>query len=186
MPNPFRKVVGAVARQTLIGLLAVAASVPLLFGLSHMLGLSRPPLGGVALLGGSVLAAFAGAGLLGALLGLGGGLSRRWLGPTAALLGLTYGIFLCSAVFPFYTDDLVDQMTERGSEIATEKVDAGHLDKVLDHPADIVDQVTEAGSKLLQEGAASLPALALLGWTVLGPALAAPLEARLARKKVST
>lgn len=186
MPNPFRKVVGAVARQTLVGILAVAASLPLLFGLSHMLGLSRPPLGGVALLGGSVLAAFAGAGLLGALLGLGGSLSRRWLGLAAALLGLTWGIFLCSVVFPFYTDDLVDQMTDRGTEIATEKVDGGHLEKVLDHPSDVVDQISDLGGKLLKEGAASLPALALLGWTVLGPALAAPLEARLARKKVST
>lgn len=169
-----KRFVWVAVRQALLGLLAVAVSLPLLFLLSRVLGVSRPPLGGLATLGGSVVLAFAGGGLIGALLAISfSGRPLRLVRLVAAGAGLVYGFVLCSAVLPLYTDDVLDEMTDRGTEIAVERAP-----DVLDHPAGAVDQATDAAGKLVQEGAVYVPALALLGWTLLGPALAAPLEAR--------
>ena len=63
-----KRLVWVALRQALLGAVVVAASFPLLLLLSHALGLGRPPLGGVATLGGSVVLAFTGAGLIGAFL----------------------------------------------------------------------------------------------------------------------
>jgi len=173
-----RRLVWVAVRQALLGVVAVAASFPLLLVLSHALGLGRPPLGGVATLGGSVVLAFAGGGLIGALLAsVGANRSLLQLRLAAALAGLVYGFVLCSAVLPLYTDDVLNELTDRGTEIAVERAP-----DVLDRPANIGDQALDAAGKLVHEGAVSVPALALLGWTLLGPALAAPLEARRPRQ----
>ena len=168
------RLVWVAARQVLLGLIAVAASFPLLLALSHALGLGRPPLGGVATLGGSVVLAFAGGGLIGAMLaGMGGKRPLGLLRLAAAGLGLVYGFVLCSAVLPLYTDDVLDEMTDQGTEIAVERAP-----DVLDRPASVGDQAMDAAGKLVHAGAVYVPALALLGWTLIGPALAAPLEVR--------
>ncbi len=173
-----RRLVWAAVRQALLGVVAVAASFPLLLALSHALGLGRPPLGGVATLGGSVVLAFAGGGLIGALLAsVGANRSLLQLRLAAALAGLVYGFVLCSAVLPLYTDDVLNELTDRGTEIAVERAP-----DVLDRPANIGDQAMDAAGKLVHEGAVSVPALVLLGWTLLGPALAAPLEVRRPRQ----
>ena len=169
-----KRFVWVAVRQSLLGLMAVAASFPLLLALSHALGLGRPPLGGVATMGGSVVLAFAGGGLIGVLLASMGG--QRPLGLVrlaAAGLGLVYGFVLCSAVLPLYTDDVLDDLTDRGTEIAVERAP-----DVLDRPASAGEQAMDAAGKLVHAGAVSVPALALLGWTLLGPALVAPLEVR--------
>lgn len=169
-----KRLVWVAVRQALLGLLAVAASFPLLLARSHALGLGRPPLGGVATLGGSVVLAFVGGGLIGALLASTfGGRSVGFVRLVAAGAGLVYGFVLCSAVLPLYTDDVLDELTDRGTEIAVERAP-----DLLDRPASVGDQAMDAAGKLVHEGAVYIPALALLGWTLLGPALAAPLEVR--------
>jgi len=173
-----KRLVWVAVRQSLLGLAAVAASFPLLLALSHALGLGRPPLGGLATLGGSVVLAFAGGGLIGALLAsVAGNRSLLQVRLAAALAGLVYGFVLCSAVLPLYTDDVLDELTDRGTEIAIERAP-----DVLDRPAGAVNQATDAAGKLVHEGAVYIPALALLGWTLLGPALAAPIEVRRPRQ----
>ena len=156
-------------RQALFGALAVAVSLPLVLGLSRALGVPRPPVGGLALLGGSVLLAFAGGGLIGAL-GARAGLRSRL---AVSLLGLVYGLVLCATVLPLYTDDVLDEMTDRGTEMAV-----GRMDKILDHPEGILNEAVDVAGHLAEEGAVYVPALALLGWTIIGPALAAPMEVR--------
>ncbi len=160
-------------RQALLGALAVVVSLPVLVGLSHILGVARPPLGGLALLSGSVLLGFVGGGLIGAL-GARAGLRSGW---GASLLGLVYGLVLCGTVLPLYMDDVLDEMTDQGTEMAVER-----LDTVLDKPKGIWDQAVDVAGHVAQEGAVYVPALALLGWTLIGPALAAPLEVRRGRK----
>ncbi len=173
-----KRLVWVAVRQALLGLLAVAASFPLLLILSHALGLGRPPLGGVTTLGGSVVLAFMGGGLIGAVLtSIVGDRSRGQVRVAAALLGLVYGFALCSAVLPFYTDDVLNELTDKGTEIAVERAP-----DVLDRPANIGDQAMDAAGKLVHEGAVSVPALALLGWTLLAPAFVAPLEVRRPRQ----
>jgi len=173
-----KRLVWVAVRQALLGCVAVAASFPLLLALSHALALGRPPLGGVATLGGSVVLAFAGGGLIGAFLaGVGSNRSLLQLRLAAALAGLVYGFVLCSAVLPLYTDDVLNELTDRGTEIAVERAP-----DVLDRPANIGDQAMDAAGKLIHEGVVYVPALALLGWTLLGPALAAPLEVRRPRR----
>ena len=178
-----KRLVWVALRQALLGVVAVAASFPLLLLLSHALGLGRPPLGGVATLGGSVVLAFAGGGLIGAVLStIVGDRPRVQVRLAAALAGLVYGFVLCSAVLPLYTDDVLNDLTDRGTEIAVE-----HAPAVLDRPSGVMDQAMDAAGKLVHEGAVSVPALALLGWTLLGwtllaPALIAPLEVRPPRR----
>lgn len=173
-----KRFVWVAVRQALLGLVAVAASFPLLLALSHALGLGRPPLSGVATLGGSVVLAFAGGGLIGALLSdIAGNRSRLQVRLAAALAGLVYGIILCSAVLPLYTDDVLDGLTDRGTEIAVERAP-----DVLAQPSKAADQAVDAAGKLIHEGAVYIPALALLGWTLLGPVLSAPLEVRRSRQ----
>ena len=48
-----KALIAAALRQALWGSLAVALSLPVLMGLSRVLGVARPPLGGLALLGGA-------------------------------------------------------------------------------------------------------------------------------------
>ena len=169
-----KRFVWVALRQAPLGAVAVAASFPLLLVLSHALGLGRPPLGGVATLGGSVVLACAGGGLIGAVLtSVVGDRSRLQVRLAATLAGLVYGFVLCSAVLPFYTDDVLNDLTDRGTEIAVERAPA-----VLERPSGVMDQAMDAAGKLVHEGAVSVPALALLGWTLLAPALIAPLEVR--------
>lgn len=168
-----RELFGATVRQALLGALAVSVSLPFVLGWSRVLGVARPPLGGLTLLGGSVLLGWAGGGLIGAL-GARAGLRSRL---AASALGLVYGLVLSSAVLPLYTDDILDEMTDRGTELAVAR-----LDKVLDHPQGIMDEAVDVASHLAQEGAVYVPALALLGWTAVGPALAAPMEVRRGQK----
>ncbi len=173
-----KRLVWVAVRQALLGVVVVVASLPLLLLLSHALGLGRPPLGGLATLGGSVVLAFAGGGLIGALLASAfGGRSLGFVRLIAAGAGLVYGFLLCSAVLPLYTDDVLDELTDRGTEIAVERAP-----DVLDRPAGALDQAWDAAGKLVHEGAVYIPALALLGWTLVGPALAAPLEVRRPRR----
>lgn len=165
-------------RQALLGLVVVAVSFPMLLALSHTLGLGRPPLNGVATLGGSVVLAFAGGGLIGSLLAKGSAAQPVVLIRLAAAgFGLVYGFFLCSAVLPLYTDDVLDELTSRGTEIAVERAP-----DVLSHPEGAANQALESAGTLVQEGTVYIPALALLGWTLAGPALAAPLEVRRPRQ----
>ena len=163
----------ATVRQALVGLLVAAASLPLVLALGRALGVPRPPTDGILLLGGTVALAFAGGGLLGALAAAVMRGSRRRVRLLASLAGLVWGIFLCSVALPFYTQDVLDDMTDQGTEAAL-----AHVDTLLERPSGALDQAADIAGGLIRDGAARLPALALLGWAVIGPTLVAPLEAR--------
>ncbi|MBV9851300.1 MAG: hypothetical protein JO250_16645 [Armatimonadetes bacterium] len=168
------RIAWAAVRQALVGVVVVVASVPLLMGLCRALELEAPPVEGVALLGGSVLLGFAGGGVIGALLGgLAGSGPLGRVRLAAALAGLVWGGLLCSVALPLYTDSVMDDVTDAGTEQAIARVGP-----VLERPSGAADQAVDAGEKLAMAAAARLPALALLGWTLLGPAVVAPLEVR--------
>jgi hypothetical protein len=117
---------------------------------------------------------FAAGGALGAMLGASDlGVRVRRLRGVASVAGLVLGIVLCGAVLPVYLDSAMDDVTDAAAEGA-----AGRIGTVLDRPSSAWDQAGDAAGELARAGAARLPALALLGWTLLGPALAAGLEAR--------
>lgn len=100
MSTPFA---AAAARQGLFGLLAVVVSLPLLFALHGAWGLGAPPASGLLLLGGAVVLAFAGGGIIGAVVGA----SRSSAG-LAALFGCGLGLLLCVAVAPLYSTLVID------------------------------------------------------------------------------
>jgi hypothetical protein len=174
----WRPVAWACARQALLGLTVVAGSLPLLLTLNHALGLQSPPKEGLATLGGSVILGFTGGGLIGGLLTIFGSttgfnVSSRKARFLAALAGLVWGFTLCTLALPLYVDDIIDDVTDTGTTAAI-----SHADTFLDHPTDALNQVGTIFGELAQEGSVRLPALVLLGWTLLGPALAAPIESR--------
>ena len=168
------RLVRATVRQAVVGLAVALASLPLLLVLSRTLGLTPPPVDGLLLLGGAVVLAFAGGGLLGALLTVAvlRGFRGRIRG-LAALAGLAWGIALCSIALPLYTENVFDELTDTGTEAAMT-----HAGDVLNRPSAAADQALDIAGHLAAEGAARLPAVVLLIWVVVGPALVAPLEAR--------
>lgn len=90
--------------------------MPLLWMLSRVVGLGTPPLGGVLLLGGSAVAAWAGGGLLGAALGKGShGLRKGGAAWLSALCGLVLGVVLCFIVTPLYVESVVESVTREAA-----------------------------------------------------------------------
>ena len=164
----------AALRQTVFGSVAVAVTWPAMLAVHRAFHVGMPPVNALLLLGASVLVSFSVGGLIGA------GLAQkvrpgRWLRPAAALLGLVWGLALCSLVLPWYTDQVMEQLTDSGTEQAVAKIGtvAANLNSAP-------NQLWDVAGKLTEEGAAQIPALLLLGWTLIGPALAAPWEARIA------
>lgn len=158
-----------------IGLAAVLVSLPVVWALSRAAGLGAPPVGGVLLLGAGVVLAFAGGGLLGAALGSVGGRNQggiRALG--GAFAGLLWGGALCAVVAPIYAQSALDGLTRAGAALVYEQRDMVLGERRLPEAPEAV----EAAKRLARGGAARLPALALLGWTLCGPALAGAVEAR--------
>lgn len=208
-------------RQAAIGLVLVALSLPLLWMFSRAVGLGAPPLGGVILLGGSAIAAWAAGGFLGAVLGSGARGVRAGGAPIiAALAGLVLGGVMCFAVAPFYAQSVVEGVTreaatdvwKRRDELlararqATTKAaqdaarnpararesarDAENLKaqaerlstQVRKTASNTASGALSATKKLALSAAARLPAMTLLIWALLGPAIAGFLEARRAAR----
>lgn len=98
--------VAALVRQSCIGALLVALSLPLLLLVHRSFGLGNPPLAGLLVLGVAVVLSFAGAGIIGALVG-----AARGNALLAALLGLGLGGVVSATAAPFYASMVVDSLT---------------------------------------------------------------------------
>lgn len=191
-----RRLLRPVLLWSAAGLLAVLVSLPVLNGLHGLARLGPPPASGVLLLGASVVLAFALGGLIGALVASAAGRRYRSAGcgpaALAALAGLALGGLICSVTLPMYTSSVVDALTREGAQ-AVYAQRRGALDAAKDAAGTVLRErrlpdapdlpgagqtaVNEA-LRLARNGAARLPALVLLGWILLGPALAAGVEAR--------
>lgn len=170
----------SVVLWALAGALVVAASLPILGALSGAVGLGPPPVGGVFLLGTTVVLGWASGALVGALIGRGSG-RRAGCGAlaAAAAAGLVLGGVLCALVLPLYTQSVVDGLARESARLAAAQGRTVLRDRRLPPTSAAV----EAAQQLARNGAARLPALSLLGWALVGPALAAGIEARRAARK---
>lgn len=109
----------AALRQAVVGLLAVALSLPWLWTFHRSLGVDSPATGSVFLLGASVVAAFVGGGIIGAALrefGRGTRFERHpargWVAPLA---GLLFGLGWCAAVGSFYGQSIAEDLAGEGA-----------------------------------------------------------------------
>lgn len=182
----------AIARQLFVGMLIVVVSLPLLWALHGAFGLGNPPLSGVLLLGGSVVAAFAGGGVIGYLLGAGG--RNTGSVPLAALCGLLWGGSVCALAVPFYGQMIVEHLMHEGTSLAwrergrvveragdaAREVRAGRARQAAEKTA---GEAWTTAKNMALSGAARLPALSLLVWALLGPALGAAWECRRAARR---
>ena len=103
----------AITRQSVLGALAVGVSLPFLWILHRSFGLGSPPIGGIVVLGGAVVAAFAGAGALGAAMG-----QARGQAIVAALLGLLLGATITAVAAPLYASMVADDLASDALKMA--------------------------------------------------------------------
>ena len=93
-------------RQSLIGALLVVVSLPFLLLLHRAFSLGNPPITGIVVLGGAVVVAMAGAGIVGLAVG-----QARGNALVAALLGLLLGATVSAIAAPLYGSLVVDGLT---------------------------------------------------------------------------
>ncbi len=183
----------AVVRQAAFGLIVLLAAMPLLNALHARFGLGAPPASAVLLMGGSVLACFVGAALIGVLCGLDLKAGRGTRAVVAAAMSVGWSGLVCSVVIPFYGSTIIDHVTEEATTTAFRERGA-----LLDRGGDAVDgvragrggQVARAtagealdrAEEVGKSGLARLPALSLLFWTLIGPPIGAAFEASRAKR----
>lgn len=161
----------SIFRQLLFSCFFLAISLPFLWIVHRILDLGEPPLSGVLVLGGSVAFACVSGGVLGFTLGE---LKRGqpYIGLWAFLLGLAWGGVLCIFVGPLYTQSVLESLAREGAAMAWSQRDA-----LLDRQTGVATALESARS-LAQTGVVRLPALSLLIWVFLGPAIGGAVEAR--------
>lgn len=169
----------AVVRQSCLALVAVVITLPFVWALHRAVGVDAPGTASVVLLGASVLVAFAGGGLLGAALhefGRTGQWKRNRAGGwIAALGGFLFGSLVCITAASFYGQIVLEDVARQGASLAWSR-----RDQLVDQTRSVA---TQAAKELAGRGAARLPVLLLLVWTLLGPTLGAALEYRLAARR---
>lgn len=184
----------AIVRQTIFGVLVLALALPLVNALHARFGLGSPPASALILMGGSVLACFIGAGIIGAICGSGVKAGRGPGALLASVLSLGWSLLVCSIVIPFYGSMIVDHITQDAAMTALRERGA-----LFDRAKDAYGGVREgrggevarstAGEavsrsvEMAKKGAARLPAMSLLFWTLIGPPLGAAFEAARARRR---
>jgi len=186
-------------RQTVIALLLTGLSLPLVYALHRLLGLSNPALWGLAILAAALVFAFAGAGALGAAIGQNtsgfrnhGGRKRA----IAALCGFLWGTLIVSATTGIYTSMIFDQLSRGGTSLIWNQ-----REQLWTHGRQTWQQWRAAGSEgateatkaaaretanrtfdesktLAQEGLATLPALGILLWALIGTPFISAWECR--------
>ncbi len=181
---------GLILRQVFLGGLSVAATLPLLFWVRERAGLQAAPWTGAILLAGVVLLGWLSGGFIGAALGEASRKSRfRAVGLVAGLLGLMWGTVLTIGVAPFYAQSVAQELTREGAgEVWKER--GALLDRTREvgqgKGREAVGQTWQGAKsiagKLARSGAARLPLAVFAVPLLLGPALAAILEARIAAR----
>lgn len=174
--------------------LAVAVSLPVVRLIHDHFGLGVPPFNGVVILSFGVVAAFLGAGIGGALLGIFAKQTRAPISLLAAFGGLIWGLATVMWLVPTYGGIVVDDIASSGASIvwrdrndliprgksAIEAFQKGQREQAtrtaLQPYADDVKNVAI-------QSAAKLPALSILGWALIGPPLLAAWECRGARRR---
>lgn len=184
----------AIVRQTIFGVLVLVLAMPLLNALHARFHLGAPPTSALILIGGSVLACFIGAGLIGVACGAGVQSGRGASAVLAWVLSLGWSLLVCSVVIPFYGSTIVDHMTQEAAATALRErgallgragdaysgVREGRAGQVARETG---GEVLSRGGEMLKKGAERLPALSLLFWTLIGPPLGAAFEAARVRKR---
>ena len=184
----------AIVRQAIFGVLVLLLALPLVNAMHARFDLGSPPTSALVIIGGAVLACFIGAGLIGAFCGGGVKAGRGPGALLAAALSFGWSLVVCSVVIPFYASSIVDHLAQDAAMTAVRE--RGQL---FDRARDAVGGVREgrggevarstggeAVSKSLElakKGAARLPALSLLFWTLIGPPMGAAFEAARARRR---
>jgi len=97
---------------------------------------------------------------------------ETYIGLWAFLLGLIWGGVLCAVIAPMYTQSVLEQLTREGASLAWNQRDA-----FMDRQTGVATAL-ESAKKLAQAGVVHLPALSLLIWVFLGPAIGGAIEAR--------
>ena len=178
-------------RATLVALLAVLVSLPLLFWLHSHFELGAPPISGIVLLALGVICACAGASFLG--WGIARVMGRRASGVLAALAGFVWGVMITFSVASFYGGMVVDEAThtatmsaianrDRIAQSALETLEqarAGHASKAAENAG---YKFRDGAVDVAIRGAAKLPAMSLLAWALLAPPLLGAFECRRARR----
>jgi hypothetical protein len=186
----------AIIRQSIFGVLCLALALPLLNALHNRFGLGAPPTSALVLIGAAVLICFTGGGIIGVFAGGGARAAKHSISalPIAVFGALIWSILVCSATVPFYGSMIVDHLThevtstafrERGQIIdrtrqGIEDVRGGRSGELASRTA---GQAWRKSKDLASSGAAQLPALSLLLWTLIGPPIGAAFEARRAMRR---
>jgi hypothetical protein len=187
-------------RQAFITLLVVGISLPPLYALHGYFGWNSPPLWGLVLLGGTLLLAFAGAAFIGILIGQSNSVLRGHRGKkiaVAAIASLLWGAILISAAVPFYTSIVLDQLSHSGTSLIWNEREklwtrghqtwqqwrAGKGEAAAEEAArKTAHEALEKSKTLAQDGLATLPALSILLWAIIGTPLIGAWECRRATR----
>ena len=186
-----RSLLGVLLRGALWSAFAIAVSLPLVRAIHHHFGLGEPPFNGVVILSFGVFAAFLGAGLGGALVGLFAGHKRGPVSLFAAFGGLMWGLGVLMWLAPAYGALVVDEAARSGATMlrregndlvprgqsAIQAFQEGQKTKVAPEP--FVDEEPN----LTIPSTSKLPALSILGWALIGAPLLAAWECRGARQR---
>lgn len=184
----------AIVRQTIFGVAVLLLAMPLLNSLHAHFGLGPPPASALILIGGSVVTCFVGAGVIGVVCGMDVKAGRGVRAMLAAALSVGWSGLVCSVVIPFYGSTIVDHLTgeatatafrERGALLGRAQdayggVREGRGGQVARETA---GEAFDRAKELARSGAARLPAMSLLFWTLIGPPLGAAFEAARARRR---
>lgn len=176
-------------RQTILGALSVLLTLPLVNWFGQRAG-QNVPTSGLILLGLVVVFAWISGGAIGLLWGEWNRERRmKWSG-LALLFGLVWGGVVAAGAVPIYAQQVADELTREGAGAVwnertkiwenAQKVREGKRDEVV---GETLETAKGADVGLWKSGVARLPLLALLLPMVFGPALAAGLEAAVARRR---
>jgi hypothetical protein len=186
--------ISALFRQTIFGILVVALSLPLVRVLHERFSLGPPPASVLVLMGLAVMSTFWGAGAIGALWGAGNRRGSMGAPILAALLSLGLSLLVCGVVVPTYGGMVADHLLQEGATgvlrdrgrllgQARESYDDVRSGRSREITRDLSGEALNRGKSLVRSGAARLPALSLLLWTLVLPPLGAAFEARRASRR---
>lgn len=193
MRNSAPLFLAAILRQTVFGVICLVIALPLLNALHNRFNLGSPPISAIIVIGVAVLICFIGGGIIGVL---SGDASRRSAAaiPIALVGALVWSAIVCSIAVPTYGGMIVDHIAQDAAGTAFRE--RGQIiDRTRQGIADVrggrsgelasrtLNEGLEKSKELALAGAARLPALSLLLWTLIGPPIGAAFEARRAMRR---
>ena len=183
------------ARQALFALFLTAISLPLVQAIHRHFGLGAPPLWGLVLLSATLLLGFVGAACIGTFVGQSSTFGHRTGRKTviAALLASLWGLVLLGAAVPFYASTVVEHLTNSSTSIiwqerdqiwtrgrdAWQQFNQGKGEEVARQAA---QETLNKSKSVAYTGLASLPALGILLWVLIGAPIIGAWECRRASR----